>query len=221
MDGRTDRRRGLPGRRRPAQPAVPGARAGRGGADGRLPLRQAVHELPARHPGHRAGHGADRGLARGDRGVGLAAGGARPRGRGVDRRLRPDLRLPGRGRRPGARREVGAGPLRHPGRAARRPDLPRRHHGPAGLVRGRGPRGRLLVDGARGGRRCLPLRALHRQAARPEPAQPGLLHRQRRDRHHALRLRPARPAGARPRHLRRRGRAGGFPSGAVRRPCCP
>ena len=41
--GRADRAGRLPGRRRAAQPAVPGARAARGGADGGLSVRQAVH----------------------------------------------------------------------------------------------------------------------------------------------------------------------------------
>ncbi len=37
------------------------------------------------------------------------------------------------------------------------------------------------------------LRARHREAQRPVPSEPSLLHRQRRDRHRPVRLRPARP----------------------------
>ena len=46
---------------------------------------------------------------------------------------------------PRARREVGAGPLRHPGGALGRARLPRRDHGAVRLVRPRHGRGRVLL----------------------------------------------------------------------------
>ena len=52
-----------------AQPALPGARAARRGPAGRLPVRQAVHRLPARDPRPRPGDRPGRRLARGHRHV--------------------------------------------------------------------------------------------------------------------------------------------------------
>lgn len=59
------------------------------------------------------------------------------------------------------------------------PRRARRDHGPAGLVRPRHGRGDVLLGGpADRGLRVL-LRALHRDAARPVPSEPRLLHGQR------------------------------------------
>ena len=61
------------------------------GPAGRLPVRQALHQLAARDPGAGPGGRAGRRLARGDRHVRWLRAGvrARRRGRAVDRRLRP------------------------------------------------------------------------------------------------------------------------------------
>ena len=85
--------------------------------------------------------------APGSRSPAMVVGGRhpRPRGRHLDRRLRPDLRLPGRGDGPRGRREVGARAVRHPGRHLGRARLPLRDHGAARLVRRGHRRGRLLL----------------------------------------------------------------------------
>ncbi len=103
VDRRRRRAGRVPGRRGGAQPAVPGAGARSRGAAGRLPVRQAVHRLPAGAARRwRSSIGTGRGLARRHRAccssgpalvLGLAVG-------TVDRRLRPHLRLPGRRGRP-------------------------------------------------------------------------------------------------------------------------
>lgn len=98
-------------------------------------------------------------------------------------------------------REVGvksvAGPVRHPGRDLGCPRLSPRHDGALRLVRARDRRGRVLLAGPgdRGG--GFPVRAHDREAARPDPAEPGVLPGQRVHRDRALRLRAAGPAGAR------------------------
>ena len=96
--------------------------AARGRAAGRLPVRQAVHRLPARHPRRWPRRSAR--SAPGSRSPATwsarAAVRARARGRHLDRRLRPDLRLPGRRDRP-ARSACTSVPARFgiAGRAAR------------------------------------------------------------------------------------------------------
>ena len=126
------------------------------------------------------------------------AGGARARRRHLDRRLRPDLRLPGRRDRPADRGPLGAGPVGRAGRAAGLDRHPRRHLRAAGLV-GRARRLRPTVvrrAGAHRGR--LRLRALDRPRGRPVPGQPRLLHRQRRRRPRPARLRGRRPRASPP-----------------------
>ena len=116
------------------------------------------------------------------------------RRRHVDRRVRPDLRLPGLRDRRRDRRPVGARPLRHPRRPARVGARARAHGRRVRLVRRRGRARLVVVDGRRAHRRGAGVRARHRPAERPLPREPGLLHRQRRHRHRAVRLRAGRPA---------------------------
>lgn len=98
-------------------------------------------------------------------------------------------------------REIGvmsvAGAVRHPGRDPRRARLPRGDHGPVRLVRAGHRGGRVLLAGPRDRRGRLPLRALHREAARPVAPEPCLLPGQRIHRHRPVRVCPAGSAGAR------------------------
>ena len=138
------------------------------------PYGKRFTELPARHPGPRPGDGPDRRLARGHRRLVVGRGDPRARGRHLDRRLRPDLRLPGRGGGPRARRASRCRPASasRP-RSTGRPGLPCRHHGPARLVR-RGHRTRACSAGS-----GLAIVAgafvyeHHRAAARPVPRSTG------------------------------------------------
>lgn len=72
------------------------------------------------------------------------------------------------------------------------------HHGAVRLVRPRHGRGRVLLARPRHRRGRLPLRAHDRAAARPVPAQPGLLPGQQLHRDRPLRVCAARPPRARP-----------------------
>ncbi len=110
------------------------------------PYGKRFTDFPHAHPRAGAGDGPDRRLARGDRQLVVGRGDPGPGRRGVDRRLRPDLRLPGRGRRPGARRALGAGPLRHRRRPVRRPRRAPGDHRTAGLVRAGHRRRGVVVD---------------------------------------------------------------------------
>ena len=106
-----------------AQPAVPGAGAARGGPAGRLPVRASGSPTCRTRSSALAQLIGPVGawLARHRHAGRLRAGlGARRRGRPVDRRLRPDLRLPGRRGRPRDRRAQRAGPVRRAVRAVRR-----------------------------------------------------------------------------------------------------
>ncbi len=142
---------------------LPAARAARRGAAGGLPVRQAVHRLSARDPGHgpvdRAGRAPGwRSPAR-CRGP---AGGARPRGGHVDRRIRPHLRLPGRGGRPARSVRGRPGPIRRPGRAAGVDGRARRDVRRVRLVRRR----RSGSNGCGGSACCSPPACLRLRASR-------------------------------------------------------
>ncbi len=107
----------LPGQRRRAVVAVPGPVADRDRVAGAVLVRQAVHRLPAgaarSGPVRRSG----RRLDRRHRPRELGRRRAGHRGRHLDRRLRPDLRLSGPRGRPAHRRAVGAGAVRDRRRA--------------------------------------------------------------------------------------------------------
>lgn len=86
-------------------------------------------------------------------------------------------------------------PLRRRRRAVRRARQPCGDDRSAGLVRTGRRHRRLLVGRDADRRRRLRLRAQHRQARRPQPLQPRLLHGQRLHRHGAVRVRAAGPDG--------------------------
>ena len=155
------------------------------------PYGKRFTELPARDPRHWP-----RRSARSARGWRSPATGrwdavrARPGGRHLDRRLRPDLRLPGRRDRPADRRELGPRPVRHRRRPVRRSRLPTSSPSACSSGSACSPtRAGFLVGGSRWSRRVR-LRALDRQARRPVKAQPGVLHHERVRRHLAV---PASP----------------------------
>ena len=149
------------------------------------------HAVLGAGPGGRAGRRVDRG----DRRLGLAAGGARSRGGHLDRRLRPDLRLPGRRGGPADRGPLGAGPV---GRARPRcgPPPPPTSSPSRCWCGGAcsSTTARCGTPGSRSPRSRFALRARDRPRRRPVPGQPGLLHRQR-----GRRPRPARLRGRGPR----------------------
>src|SRR5205823_11178811 len=97
-----------------AQPAVPGAVAARGPAPDRVPVCEALHQLAARDPGAGAAGRAGRGVAGGHRYRARLLSGMGTRGgrRAVDRRVRPDLRDPGRRGGPADRGTQRAGAVR-------------------------------------------------------------------------------------------------------------
>src|SRR5438552_590662 len=176
-----------------AEPAVPRPGAARARLPGRLLVHQALHvDVPLDPRVHRR-NGGGRRLDRRARGVRRTGLHPLVRADGVDRGLRPDLRLPGRRGGPRAGALLRPRPLRRRRRARRGASEPRAHR--------RGARSPWMVDRARapllgrlGRRRGAPgLRALAGEPAGPLASRRRLLQRQRLHRADRPRLRRRRP----------------------------
>ena len=132
---------------------------------GRLLLHEALHVALALDPRLHRRHRGRRRLDRGARALRPARVRALVRAHGLDRRLRPDLRLPGRGVRPARGAPLVPRPLRDRARAASRPGLPRADGARASRALGWHDRARLALLGRLARRGGPPrLRALARLA---------------------------------------------------------
>src|SRR5262245_9755458 len=162
-----------------AEPALLGAGAARARVPRRLSLHQALHlalALGARlHRRHRGRRRLDRRARR------LRSAGLRylVRPHHVARRLRLDLRLPGRGRRPRPGLALGSRPLRRPRGAHRSAGEPRAHRARARRIGLAARAGADLLGRLARRRGALRVRALARQPARSFEARRRLLQHQR------------------------------------------